>query len=258
MTRIFCYTLPERLEKTTRAMSAFARGCGGQVVNDRKVRDGIAVVWGQIWGSAQIMKECTEKGIPFYQIDNGYFAGARGRQEGYFRVTKNALVQNWINHGKPSDRFYKTGIEIKPYKKEPGGLVILCVPGQNFGRYLNLNLEQWTVDTEAQIKRLTDKKVFIRNKVKSPAFVDVLNGSNTHAVVTHSSNAAVEALVEGYAVFCDEMCAAAPVANLDLKNINTPQFKDRHEWAYSLAYSQYTHEEFESGEAWAIIQDNEK
>ncbi len=252
MPKVYCYTFPERLEKTTRILTAFARGCGGELVHDGVIReDGIAVVWGQVWDSARIMKECAEKGIDFFQIDNGYFLAARGRHEGYFRVTKNGQVQNTIID-RPDDRFCKLGIRIKPYKKD-GTNIALCVPGLNFGRFAGIDLERWTDETQAVIRLNTKKKLYIRDKMKNPPLDEYLEGVNAFAVVTHSSNAAVEALIEGYAVFCDKECAAAPAANLDLTQLDNPVYFDRFKWAYSLAYAQFTMEEMEGGIAWNVI-----
>lgn len=261
MDKIYCYTVQERLKKTYHIMAAFARGCGGKVIHDETLRDdGIAIIWGQIYCSNRLMKECEAKGIPFFQIDNGYFHAANGNEmSGYYRVTLNKLAKNWIDK-RAGDRFREHGIEIRPWKAQPSydrGLVVLAVPGRNFGVYLGLSMDKWAVDIKGQILSCTNRKVLVRDKTKIPPLVDVLDSSNGYAVVTHSSNAAVEAVIAGYPVFCHELCAAAPVGNgLDFANINNPERPDnREEWANSLAYSQFTLNEMESGLAWSILKE---
>jgi hypothetical protein len=257
--KIYGYALPERLEKTERIVGSLMKGSGGQLLYDTNQLphrgEGCVVVWGQIWASAEIMKKCAERGVDFYQIDNGYFLGARGKWQGYYRVTKNALVQNKILD-RPADRFLSLGLTLKPYHVG-GRNVVLAKPGGNYGRYKGLDLNQWEEDTKHLLSTLTQRKIYIRPKVKEPNLQDYLNGNNVHALVTHSSNAAVDALLEGYPVFCDAECAAAPVGNLDLKDIERPLMPDRTKWAHSLAYCQFTLEEFENGTAWRIIRDND-
>lgn len=257
--KIYCYILPERKEKTERIVGSFAQGCGGQLVYDMDFRPepgSIVVVWGQVYASADIMRDCASNGIDFYQIDNGYFHGARGKQQGYYRVTKNALVQNRILKRK-ADRFLSLNIQIKPYRAQGNGICI-AIPGENYGRYKNLDLQAWQIKTENMLKILSERKIYVRPKVKEPSLADYLHSNRIHCLVTHSSNAAIDALIEGFPVFCEPECAAAPVGNLNLDLIEQPLMPDRTEWAYSLAYCQFTSEEFASGLAWRILKENDE
>lgn len=81
-----------------------------------------------------------------------------------------------------------------------------------------------------------------------------------HALVTHGSNAAVEAVAAGIPVVVLERgtCGAERVANLDLEaDLPRPGFPgedERRQWAANLAYHQFTLEEISSGYAWGLIQ----
>lgn len=259
MGKIYGYILPERKEKTEKIVGQFIKGCGGQLVYDITFRPDpgdMVVVWGQVYASADIMRDCAERGIDFYQIDNGYFLGARGKWSGYYRVTKNALVQNRILKRK-AERFLRLGITLKPYREDGNGICI-AIPGENYGKYKGLDLHSWRLKTEIMLKELTMRKIYIREKVREPSLADYLHSNRIHALVTHSSNAAVDALIEGFPVFCEPECAAAPVGNLSIDLIEYPVMPDRTEWAYSLAYCQFTLAEFESGYAWKILRENDE
>jgi hypothetical protein len=90
-------------------------------------------------------------------------------------------------------------------------------------------------------------------------FRDLLQ--NCHAVVTHGSNAAVEAIVAGVPaiVVSRGACAAEPVAELDDQRAGRPFFPSeerRRQWAANLAYCQFTLEEIASGAAWRTLHEH--
>jgi hypothetical protein len=59
----------------------------------------------------------------------------------------------------------------------------------------------------------------------------------------------VEAICEGIPVFCHEKSFATPVGNIELSDIENPFYGGPEEWLYSLAYQQFTPEEFKNGTA---------
>jgi len=255
---IYCYILKERRKKTERILGNFAKGCDAQLIYDEHLRtDGPAVFWGQIYASQRLMRECIEKGIDFYQIDNGYFHAARGTSIGYFRVTKNALAKNWVDVC-PDDRWKALNIPLMPWRQYTNtGIVVLCVPGRNFGAYMGMDMDKWAAITQKKLSTITYRKVYIRPKLKEPSLLDVLYSTQSHCVVTHSSNAAVEAVIAGFPVFCHDLCAAHPVANsLEFDRLEDPLLPDRQAWVNSLAYGQFTLEEFSNGTAWSILRGN--
>jgi hypothetical protein len=67
------------------------------------------------------------------------------------------------------------------------------------------------------------------------------------ALVTHSSNVAVDAVLCGVPVFVAPTSPAAPVANLDLKTMKAPLMPQRGAWLASLLAQQFTLDEIRSG-----------
>ena len=74
-------------------------------------------------------------------------------------------------------------------------------------------------------------------------------------LVTSCSIAAVEAQCMGIPVICDEKSFAKEVAGQELADIENPFFVGCEEWLYSLAYQQFTPEEFANGKAVEILMD---
>jgi hypothetical protein len=74
--------------------------------------------------------------------------------------------------------------------------------------------------------------------------------------VTWSSNVAVEAICAGVPAFTSKLSAASPVAG-DLEfleaMIEKPPMPEREQWAWSLAYGEFTLQEIQSGYAREVI-----
>jgi len=79
-------------------------------------------------------------------------------------------------------------------------------------------------------------------------FEDDLAGA--HCVVCYNSNVATLATVAGVPVFTGAPSLADPIAGRDLASIEFPSYVDRHQWAWDLAYRQWTVEEFREALPW--------
>lgn len=264
MVKVYAYILKERRRKTRYMFELLAKHSNNQieVIDDECFRDdGVILVWGQIYYSKILMSLASKRKVPFIQVDNGYFNAARGRRDGYLRFTKNGLVQNKILNV-PHDRLNQLNLNWHSMKYNPEARAIaLCVPGQNFGKYLDLDMLSWAKDVQYKLRNLTNKKIIVREKTNTPSFNDFLNTVKPYCVITHGSNVGVESIVLGYPVLCDNMCAASPVANTniyDINNLNIPSDEERLNWAASLAYNQFSYEEFNNGVAWGTLKEIHK
>lgn len=78
-----------------------------------------------------------------------------------------------------------------------------------------------------------------------------------YVVVTHGGNIAWDAAIAGVPVFSiDPDSFAAPIAETSWESVGTPRLvkaKKLHRWASSVAYCQYTIDEFANGIAWNHI-----
>ncbi len=89
------------------------------------------------------------------------------------------------------------------------------------------------------------------NTIDDTNFKDTLE--DVWAVVNHSSNPAIEAVINGIPVFVSEDSLCHDVGNHTLANINNPNMPDRQEWANKLSYTEWFEDEIEKGLPWLRI-----
>lgn len=225
---------------------AFAQGCDGKLVPPVKLLDGPAACYGILRGCGEIIRECQRIGRDFYHIDHGYFG--RGQEfEGYYRVTQNAFQWEGIAE-KPPFRFERLKIRMSPWRKNGGHIVVIPLTG-NIARFLGIDGDEWLSSVINEIKQNTARRVLVKRK-KYGSLTSVLR--DAHCLVTHSSNAAVDAVISGVPVVCLGPSACKPVST-QMKDIETPNYPDRLSWAFDLAYRQFTLDEMRSGEAWELL-----
>jgi hypothetical protein len=150
----------------------------------------------------------------------------------------------------PDDRWKRLRTEVEPWRKG-GRHIVIAAPTETFSRLHGC--EDWVARTVTELAKLTDRQLVIRDKEqyrRRPLQRD-LDGA--HALVTHGSNAANEAIILGCPVFCDPSCAAALVGLTDLRLIETPVYPERGPWLHSLAYSQFNEAELCDGALWRLI-----
>jgi hypothetical protein len=229
---------------------AFAAGCGGKVVPPAPLLPGTFVSYGVLRGLLPTFRQAVAEGRSWVYIDNAYFRRSGSDMQGYFRVTRNALQHDGSGSAKP-DRWRRLGLEIKPWRKD-GSHILICPPDAIYGRLWGLDVDRWLGSTTAMLKTATDRPIEVRRRDslrKAKPFREALRDS--WAVVTHQSNAAVEALLAGIPVFCTGACAAAGMGRSDPAMIEDPLLPDdRERWAAVLAANQWTVSEMADGTCW--------
>jgi hypothetical protein len=153
----------------------------------------------------------------------------------------------------PDDRWrrLKAAREVRPWQKG-GGQIVIAAPTRTYCRFHNA--ESWIADTIDALARVTDRQIVIRDKeqyIKRPIQRDL---ADAHALVTHGSNAAVEAAILGCPVFVHPSSAARLVGLTDLTKIESPVYPDREPWLRSLAYSQFDERELVDGTLWRLME----
>ena len=206
----------------------------------------------------KVIKRCLEEGRDFYYIDTGYFGN--GKHKNYHRISKNSLQYVApLKENCSDDRFRLTGVGLHKYR--PGKNILICPPSQKAMNYWDLDLDQWLEDTMTTIKNNTDRPIMIRKKagrdvrVNTDTIEMALN-QDVHCMVTFNSIAAVESLIYGKPVFTMGPNAAAPLANTDLTQIDSPfmpELDQVRNLCCNLAYAQFTTAEMKNGTAWRIL-----
>ena len=119
-------------------------------------------------------------------------------------------------------------IQIRPHPRNPINF--------DFAKYKDVGLAPPVMDS---------------NTVDDTNFKDTLK--DAWAVINHSSNPAMEAVINGIPVFVSADSLCYDVGNHSLTHINNPKMPDRQEWANKLSYTEWFEDEIEVGLPWARI-----
>lgn len=171
----------------------------------------------------------------------------RGEGGGYYRWHRNAYQLRAIRDV-PKDRWKAMQTDVGPWATK-GKQIVIAAPTVTYSAFHGTHT--WTADTVAALKKITDRPIVIREKDSKIPLLDEVRGA--HALVTHASNAAVEAVIMGCPVFVHPDSAAALVGKTDISEIETPAYPDRMPWLCSLAYSQFNERELVDGTLWRLL-----
>ena len=202
---------------------------------------GIAICWGVLRNSKSIIDHAIQNGNHFLYVDHSYFSRGHGRS---YRLCLNSFECNTLKDC-PDDRRLKFDIPLKPWNKK-GEKIIVCPPTEYFVEAHKVY--GWLTETIAKIKLYSDREIVVRKK-PSPGTSSISleeQLESAHALVTHSSNVAVEAACLGTPVFTSTSSAASFVGLTDLAKIENPIYPDREMWLNNLTYNQFQFDEFKS------------
>ncbi|MCW2338503.1 hypothetical protein M2337_002736 [Sphingobium sp. B2D3A] len=230
---------------------AFAMGTGCRLAytddEPDDLRD-IPVVWGVLRGSDRILQQAQSQNLHYFYVDHAYFNRGHGKS---YRITRNRYEAGKVRRV-DVDRLKLLNLDIQPWRKN-GRSIIVCPPTEYF--IAAHGCENWMEATLATLRLETDRPIVVREKPQpGQPFVPLAQAlRGAHALVTHSSNVAIEAACLGTPIFVSPTSAAAPIGQTDMGLIETPRYPDRDEWLAHLAYSQYTMNEIQDGTAWHLL-----
>lgn len=184
-----------------------------------------------------------KQGLSYYYIDNSYFNKTRGT---HYRVTRDAIQHHgpWESDGA---RWAALGYEVKPWRSIDTGHIVVCPQSDAFMKYTvrlyTPGANTWLADTLATLKTAyPGREIRVRpwssNKLEiSKTLHEDLEGAGL--LVTHSSAAAIEAVIEGIPVMVSPASSLSDV---------TPD--QRIQCLQTLADNQWTLDEIRNGDAW--------
>ena len=222
-----------------------------------------SMFWGFVNNNMQMIKKLEARKHEYWFTDTPYFGRFDNNNlkpdNHYWRICKNKIHASYIRDCK-SDRFEKFGMKIKAPNFK-GSYILVCPSSDSINNYLDR--PTWLEETVEQIKRYTDRPIRIRYKprgrgtsgpseAKVPLAEDL---KDAWCLVTSCSIAAIEAQCMGIPTIADNKSFAKEIAGQELADIEDPFFVGAEEWLYSLAYQQFTPEEFENGKAVEILMD---
>lgn len=221
-----------------------------------KLAPGGMFTYGCLRGLKPLMDQAVREGREIYYGDNGYIKP--GKWDGYFRITKNALMHDGTGSG-DRKRLRELGVQVKDWRKS-GNHILICPP-------LNISLRivfgesafDWLTRTVMTLVRHSDRPIVIRAKAQwqsakhmpRPLSADL---KDAWAVVTSHSTATIDALIAGIPVFCTHPCVSRSMGHTDLTKIEDPFYPDdRERWLSVIAANQWRLPEIRSGMAWDYL-----
>ncbi|MCR4331295.1 MAG: hypothetical protein NUV34_01105 [Sulfuricaulis sp.] len=254
---------------------AFARGADAPIVPPYPLLPGDVFMYGALRGLLPTLRQAQREGRTWFYADNGYMRSGKD-EKAYFRVTRNALQVDgsgelpFPKHA-ARERWARLKLSLKPWRKT-GSHIVVCPPGRLFGATFGFDADEWLRVTLKTLGKYTDRELRVRKKMswndaKPVPAPNLGTGIKTSvpepldedlrgawALVTHSSNSAVEALLAGIPVFCTNPCGASAMGLSDLTQIEAPRMEEgREKWAAVLASNQWTLKEMREGLCWKML-----
>ena len=244
---VCCYPQP-RKQKSREILEAFTQGCEGIVADHAaSIDDTRGAAFFGVVGIERLFQEARARARFWCYGDNSFLNVTRGT---HFRFARDAFQ---ISTSQPPDwaKWRALALEVAPWRR--GDHVVVVEQSAHFLSLSGAGAD-WLFRVLAELGQHTDRPVVVRrwDRDKGGAAATLRRDINgAHALVTHMSAAANEALLYGVPVFCTGPCAATPMASGGLENIESPRYPEgREEWAAGLAGRQWTLEELRGGAAW--------
>ena len=252
----------------------------GDTVHVNKETNGdVAVIWSVLWrGRMQSYKAIWDRyrgqGKPVIVLEVGGL-----RRNLSFKVGINGINRDadFANQSFDEKRWHLFQHELRPWNPT-GDLIVICGQHDASEQWKNLpRMSVWIEQQIHQIRKLTSRPILVRPHPRNLIQFDENKFKNvkirlpkrdfrtyddtdfkatlerTWAVVNHSSNPAMEAVMKGIPVFVSESSLCHDVGNISLADINTPAMPNRLTWANKLSYTEWFEDEIEQGLPWARI-----
>ncbi len=248
---ITCYAQPDKA-KSQRVLEAFAAGCGGRLSSTwaGELGEGDAAFYGVRPAWMHLWRQAIDERRQWYWLDNAWFDTTRERQ---FRIGRNA-IQSWADKASNGERLARLGVRVQSWRKN-GTHILICGQSDEFMRTAAgwpEGAAGWRRQVIRNLMQHTDRPPLIRIKQEQRPLARDLQ--DAWLLVTHSSAAAIEALIVGVPVIVTDPACAASGFSTTFEDVESPARPDgREEWAARLADSQWTLEELKNGTAWRMM-----
>lgn len=226
-----------------------------------------AIFYGLAGGLAKTLQDYRDSGRKAFYIDLGYWGRRkRTRFDGNHKIALNGRhpTAYFQNIPKPSDRFDEFGIKVEPWRAS-GRHVLVIGMSAKAATAEGLRPHGWETETIARLRKLTDRPIIYRPKPNWAEAKPILGSEwghgpsleehlqDCHAVVAHHSNAAVDALLAGVPCICPDGVASV-LSGHELEQIENPPMPDgREQFAWDLAYTQWSVAEMQTGRAYEYL-----
>ena len=255
------------------------QNAGEDVHINKETNGDVAVIWSVLWrGRMASYKKIWDRyrsvGKPVVVIEVGGLRRNESFKIGINGINRDADFANQTFDDKRWPLFNHT---LRPWNPT-GDIIVICGQHDSSEQWKGLpRMSQWIEQQIREIRKYTTRPILVRPHPRNQIQFSESNFNNvkvrlpkrdyrtyddtdfkatlerTWAVVNHSSNPAIEAVLRGVPVFVSESSLCHDVGNIKLADINTPAMPNRLIWANKLAYTEWFPDEIEKGLPWARI-----
>jgi hypothetical protein len=209
-----------------------------------------------VWGTRRI-PQLRQYYKTIVVIERGYF---NDRTKYYsFGIGGLNGRANFNNVNSKPDRWIKHGTGLHTWNRNGDYYLVM---GQVSGdmSISRVNIDAWYRKVTDELLEKTDRPVYFRPHPLSRQYVNGLSTmdgdlstalSGACGVITYNSNSGVDAMLAGVPTMAQDR--GSMIWGVCAKSVNQLidyAYPDRSQWAYNLAYTQWTLEELKDGTAW--------
>lgn len=159
----------------------------------------------------------------------------------------------------------KLGVALKPSPSIKRGEILIACQHQESLQWQGMpHMKDWVAETIEKIKKYTRRRIIVRYHPRSsfpfkmpgiiverPTPVPMTYDDfdifyNYHCIINYNSGPAVQAVIHGTPVLCDQSSLAAPMS-IQWQDLDNPSLPDREEWFVKLCHTEWTVEEIRKG-----------
>lgn len=218
------------------------------------------------WRFQPVFEAYRAAGAHYIYVDMGFWNrkpdGAP--RDGHHKVVLDAWCPTkHMQRGCPDDRFRAQNIEV--HAPRPGRSIVIAGMSAKSAADHGYAPSQWETETIGQLQLLTSRPLVYRPKPSWKGAKSIAGSefsterkpigevlADAHALITHHSNAAVDAMAAGVPVYCVDGVGRL-VSTVALENIESPQLPCeavRRQFLADVAYLQWTPVEMRTGVCW--------
>jgi hypothetical protein len=228
----------------------------------------VAVIWSVLWSGRMrqnqaVWQHFRKLGRPVVVLEVGMLQRGQTWKMGINGTGSKAFY----GHGLDLQRPQKLNLQLKPWRDSGDDIVVALQRDDSEQWAGQPAIETWLKQTVENLREHTQRPIVIRSHPRREVVVlpgcaidKPLHMSNTYddfdfdralgnawAVVNWNSGPGSQSVMSGVPAFVGATSLAAPVANLDWSQIETPVRPDRSEWLINLAHTEWTCAELATG-----------
>jgi hypothetical protein len=224
------------------------RDAGETVYVNKSANADVAVIWSVLWRGRmeqykKIWNHYRSQGKPVVVIEVGGL-----RRNSSFKIGINGINRDadFANQEFDDKRWPLFKHQLRPWNPT-GEMIVICGQHDASEQWKGLpRMENWIKQQIIEIRKYTTRPILVRPHPRNPINFSEKNFENikirmpkrdhttyddtdfratlerTWAVVNHSSNPAMEAVIRGIPVFVSKSSLCHDVGNTELRDINTP------------------------------------